>query len=258
MSLIYPIHLQHPRPVTQRSGGQLVANLTSHSPYQLPQPIQGDVSTVTCGDNDHYAVAFRSRFATHGHPEFQSCCGMRANECDKLIPSTHPLPIVTVPGLLQSNTGVRRCVKPKKRHKGGDEEDSPGSSPSSRSSGSSDRYSHNPYCFDNPLTYPDTNQSHDGSSDGSSEDAENANTSDPECDQVYRPGGNGVHDEKSVDATVVRQRGLSVVPPCGHPSDWKRLRFKKGLSHFVCTQCGLKWKSKGIIDNTAAVAPEGQ
>jgi hypothetical protein len=93
--------------------------------------------------------------------------------------------------------------------------------------------------LDNVMTRANDIQLHaDAASEGSSEDHDTPNSSDPECD-------------KTVEGASTRHlRGLSVVPPCGHPSDWKRLRFKKGLSHFVCTQCGLKWKSKGPMENT--------
>eukprot|EP01003_Olkasia_polycarbonata_P003941 NODE_282_length_1051_cov_197.070858_g240_i0.p1 GENE.NODE_282_length_1051_cov_197.070858_g240_i0~~NODE_282_length_1051_cov_197.070858_g240_i0.p1 ORF type:complete len:194 (+),score=41.68 NODE_282_length_1051_cov_197.070858_g240_i0:61-642(+) len=31
--------------------------------------------------------------------------------------------------------------------------------------------------------------------------------------------------------------------PCVHSCvNWKRLRYKKGLDHMVCTQCGYKWR----------------
>eukprot|EP00906_Rhabdomonas_costata_P019178 RCo027969 len=30
--------------------------------------------------------------------------------------------------------------------------------------------------------------------------------------------------------------------PCPHNRSWKRLRVKKGLNHFLCTQCGARWK----------------
>lgn len=41
------------------------------------------------------------------------------------------------------------------------------------------------------------------------------------------------------------RRRKRVVPPCGHDS-YKRLRFKKGLSHFLCTICSTKWKQSGV------------
>eukprot|EP00906_Rhabdomonas_costata_P037167 RCo052251 len=30
--------------------------------------------------------------------------------------------------------------------------------------------------------------------------------------------------------------------PCPHNNRWRRLRSKKGLNHFLCTQCEAKWK----------------
>eukprot|EP00668_Euglena_longa_P002628 GGOE01003073.1.p1 GENE.GGOE01003073.1~~GGOE01003073.1.p1 ORF type:complete len:642 (-),score=53.73 GGOE01003073.1:168-2093(-) len=40
------------------------------------------------------------------------------------------------------------------------------------------------------------------------------------------------------------KRAMDEDPPCPHKewSDWKRLRQKNGLQHFVCVQCGAKWK----------------
>lgn len=40
------------------------------------------------------------------------------------------------------------------------------------------------------------------------------------------------------------KRAMDEDPPCQHKewSDWKRLRQKNGLQHFVCIQCGAKWK----------------
>jgi len=32
-----------------------------------------------------------------------------------------------------------------------------------------------------------------------------------------------------------------IVGPCGH-TEIRRLRFKKGLSHYLCTCCSTKWK----------------
>jgi len=32
-----------------------------------------------------------------------------------------------------------------------------------------------------------------------------------------------------------------IIGPCGH-NEIRRLRFKKGLSHYLCTCCGTKWK----------------
>jgi hypothetical protein len=132
----------------------------------------------------------------------------------------------------------RQARKPKMRHKAF--EDTPRFSASS--SRTSERFTHNPYCLDNVIAQADDVQLHvDVASEGSL--SEDTASSDPEIEKPSEPE----------DApTASRHRGLSVVPPCGHPHDWKRLRFKKGLSHFVCTQCGLKWKSKGAIDDAAA------
>lgn len=30
--------------------------------------------------------------------------------------------------------------------------------------------------------------------------------------------------------------------PCYHLSSWKRIRAKKGVNHFVCCLCGVRWK----------------
>lgn len=38
-------------------------------------------------------------------------------------------------------------------------------------------------------------------------------------------------------------------PPCGHREHWRRLRVRKGLSQFVCCQCGARWKAPLFRDS---------
>jgi hypothetical protein len=222
MSLTRPTSFPYQQSVALRSGSVHVSNSTSHSPYHFPQQHLGDVPTETCGDKCvliHTPYSAKTTFEAIVVPNER-----------RLLENTQPL----------SAAAMSNLRKPKKRHKGG-EDDSPRSS---SSSSSGERFIHNPYCLDNVMTRADDIQLHtDAASEGSFEDHDTPNSSDPEC-------------EKPVEGAATRHlRGLSVVPPCGHPSDWKRLRFKKGLSHFVCTQCGLKWKSKGAMESSATAAP---
>lgn len=43
---------------------------------------------------------------------------------------------------------------------------------------------------------------------------------------------------------------VDMSPPCNHTSNWKRLRLKKGMQHFLCYECGAKWKtpSKSLLE----------
>eukprot|EP00906_Rhabdomonas_costata_P017698 RCo025634 len=33
-------------------------------------------------------------------------------------------------------------------------------------------------------------------------------------------------------------------PPCEHFDHWRRLRVKKGISHFICYHCGARWRAR--------------
>ena len=41
---------------------------------------------------------------------------------------------------------------------------------------------------------------------------------------------------------------VGVATPCEHkdPGSWKRLRLKKGMQHFLCLECGTKWKAPSL------------
>jgi len=72
---------------------------------------------------------------------------------------------------------------------------------------------------------------------------------DPYSFAVYSPYTRELKDgEETEEDEEARRRALrrkKVVPPCGH-EEYKRLRFKKGLSHFLCTICSTKWKQSGV------------
>jgi hypothetical protein len=43
-----------------------------------------------------------------------------------------------------------------------------------------------------------------------------------------------------------QRRRYNTVAPCGHDDNIRRLRFKKGLSHYLCLTCGSKWKQGSL------------
>jgi len=47
-------------------------------------------------------------------------------------------------------------------------------------------------------------------------------------------------DTNTDEETTPKPRPV-IIGPCGH-NEIRRLRFKKGLSHYLCTCCGTKWK----------------
>jgi len=47
-------------------------------------------------------------------------------------------------------------------------------------------------------------------------------------------------DTNTDEETTPKPRPV-IIGPCGH-TEIRRLRFKKGLSHYLCTCCSTKWK----------------
>eukprot|EP00667_Euglena_gracilis_P003208 EG_transcript_3216 len=56
------------------------------------------------------------------------------------------------------------------------------------------------------------------------------------------------HHPSKKPETHPAQQFAGVVCPCEHkdPTSWKRLRLKKGMQHFLCLECGTKWKSPSL------------
>jgi hypothetical protein len=71
------------------------------------------------------------------------------------------------------------------------------------------------------------------------------NTEDkPEDDQLSTSTSSAsieVSSDATSDEEVMPKPRPVIVGPCGH-TEIRRLRFKKGLSHYLCTCCGTKWK----------------
>jgi hypothetical protein len=51
--------------------------------------------------------------------------------------------------------------------------------------------------------------------------------------------GEEAQPEAQEDAPKPRRQ---VIAPCGHHEQARRLRFKKGVSHYLCTECSQKWR----------------
>eukprot|EP00668_Euglena_longa_P010137 GGOE01012293.1.p1 GENE.GGOE01012293.1~~GGOE01012293.1.p1 ORF type:complete len:704 (+),score=143.57 GGOE01012293.1:269-2113(+) len=77
----------------------------------------------------------------------------------------------------------------------------------------------------------------------------------PSAEELNRPlsglsTGSGEADPPPVKKaeTHPAQQFAGVVCPCEHkdPTSWKRLRLKKGMQHFLCLECGTKWKSPSL------------
>eukprot|EP00999_Lentomonas_sp_LEN2_P000070 NODE_1069_length_1027_cov_47.371111_g1024_i0.p1 GENE.NODE_1069_length_1027_cov_47.371111_g1024_i0~~NODE_1069_length_1027_cov_47.371111_g1024_i0.p1 ORF type:complete len:206 (+),score=51.83 NODE_1069_length_1027_cov_47.371111_g1024_i0:45-620(+) len=51
--------------------------------------------------------------------------------------------------------------------------------------------------------------------------------------------------DDAIRKAIQEQRKARVVPPCGH-DNFKRLRFKKGFSHYLCLDCSTKWRQAGV------------
>eukprot|EP00998_Keelungia_sp_KM082_P007643 NODE_3835_length_846_cov_105.752434_g3812_i0.p1 GENE.NODE_3835_length_846_cov_105.752434_g3812_i0~~NODE_3835_length_846_cov_105.752434_g3812_i0.p1 ORF type:complete len:181 (+),score=20.98 NODE_3835_length_846_cov_105.752434_g3812_i0:77-619(+) len=50
--------------------------------------------------------------------------------------------------------------------------------------------------------------------------------------------------EATPAASAMPAGAVQVTPPCGH-DNWKRLRCKKGVGHFLCETCQCKWHQAG-------------
>jgi hypothetical protein len=94
-------------------------------------------------------------------------------------------------------------------------------------------YVHDPYSF---ASYAIAHMSFECSDLGSSFSSDSA--------EQTHSASDGQSGNESDDDLMARRR-KRVLPPCGH-DQYKRLRFKKGLSHFLCTVCSTKWKQSGV------------
>eukprot|EP00906_Rhabdomonas_costata_P039395 RCo055710 len=52
--------------------------------------------------------------------------------------------------------------------------------------------------------------------------------------------------EQSLEMCVTTPAGVETMP-CLHTTKWKRLRWRKGLHHYVCRECGQRWKGSEFI-----------
>eukprot|EP00999_Lentomonas_sp_LEN2_P003108 NODE_959_length_1092_cov_225.067358_g915_i0.p1 GENE.NODE_959_length_1092_cov_225.067358_g915_i0~~NODE_959_length_1092_cov_225.067358_g915_i0.p1 ORF type:complete len:201 (-),score=39.19 NODE_959_length_1092_cov_225.067358_g915_i0:303-905(-) len=65
----------------------------------------------------------------------------------------------------------------------------------------------------------------------------------PVCEQIQPL--EIMDDAEAVKRAIQEARRARVTPPCGH-DNFKRLRFKKGLSHYLCLTCSTKWRQAGV------------
>eukprot|EP00999_Lentomonas_sp_LEN2_P003118 NODE_968_length_1083_cov_253.843096_g924_i0.p1 GENE.NODE_968_length_1083_cov_253.843096_g924_i0~~NODE_968_length_1083_cov_253.843096_g924_i0.p1 ORF type:complete len:206 (-),score=50.00 NODE_968_length_1083_cov_253.843096_g924_i0:292-909(-) len=54
-----------------------------------------------------------------------------------------------------------------------------------------------------------------------------------------------IDEAEALKRAIQEARRAHVTPPCGH-DNFKRLRFKKGLSHYLCLTCSTKWRQAGV------------
>eukprot|EP01012_Entosiphon_sulcatum_P058131 TRINITY_DN8209_c0_g1_i1.p1 TRINITY_DN8209_c0_g1~~TRINITY_DN8209_c0_g1_i1.p1 ORF type:complete len:731 (-),score=67.70 TRINITY_DN8209_c0_g1_i1:53-2179(-) len=64
------------------------------------------------------------------------------------------------------------------------------------------------------------------------------------------PAAGDVLSVPQVKTPITPVTPVDMAPPCNHTSNWKRLRLKKGMQHFLCYECGAKWKtpSKSLLE----------
>eukprot|EP01001_Neometanema_parovale_P008665 NODE_492_length_2416_cov_75.402966_g467_i0.p1 GENE.NODE_492_length_2416_cov_75.402966_g467_i0~~NODE_492_length_2416_cov_75.402966_g467_i0.p1 ORF type:complete len:705 (+),score=103.93 NODE_492_length_2416_cov_75.402966_g467_i0:106-2220(+) len=82
--------------------------------------------------------------------------------------------------------------------------------------------------------------------------------------QMYAQSPTHMQSTRTSMPTSATIQLQGVVAPCGHndPTNWKRLRLKKGLQHFLCFICGMKWKTpsrgEGPSRGGESTSPRGQ
>jgi hypothetical protein len=116
-------------------------------------------------------------------------------------------------------------------------ESEPTTPDTNRSFPKSPLFVHNPYSFTSYDEVPETTPTLPVRSP-SFADSDTTET-DPHCSTACSLSTERSTEEDEPHPTKSRRR---VSAPCGHDDCVRRLRFKNGLSHYLCTKCSQKWR----------------